>query len=122
MTEEPITDHQLKRRDLELRRQQLELERAKLFIEFAKFGFSGTLTAAVGGMVFVLALAILSALSSFKIDSWALVAMAVIIVLGSIAFGFLSLWQAPNIAARFRNMQIAITGGASDRSDANRTA
>jgi hypothetical protein len=82
---------------------ELEFQRAQLFVEFAKYGFYGTLTFAMVGAVLVLALACLSAFTSFKIDAW-LVAMSGIIAVGSIAFGYLSLWQAPNIIAKWQGL------------------
>jgi len=110
-----MTELELRERELELRRQELEFQRARLSVEFAKFGFSGTLAAAIVGVALILALAGLSAWTSFKIDGWALVAMAVVILVGATAFGFLSLWQAPSIAAKFgREMQIAISPAKKD--------
>ena len=94
--------------ELKLRQQELELERATLFIGFAKYGFAGTLTAALIGMVVLLGLAALNAFTAFKIETWGLVAIAAIILIGSIAFGFFSLWELPRIAARFQKTQFSI--------------
>jgi len=104
-----MTEQELRESELALRREGLNLQRARLFVEFAKFGFSGTLAAAIVGVALIFALAGLSAWTSFKIDGWALVAMAVVILVGATAFGFFSLWQAPSIAAKFgEKLQIAI--------------
>jgi lysylphosphatidylglycerol synthetase-like protein (DUF2156 family) len=94
--------------ELSIRQQELELERARLAIEFAKYGFAGTLTAALIGAAVILGLALLSAFTTFKIDTWGLVAIAVIILIGTVAFGFLSLWELPRIVAKFRGTQFSI--------------
>lgn len=92
--------------ELEIRVKELEFQRAKLFIEFAKFGFSGTLTAAIAGMLLVLALAVLSAFTKFTIDTRVLLVMVFGIVVGCIAFGYFSLWVVPRIAARIAGMDL----------------
>jgi hypothetical protein len=105
-----MTELELRERELELRRQDLELQRARLFVEFARFGFTGTLAAGIVGLALIFGLAALSASTSFKIDGWALVAMALVILVGVTTFGYLSLWQAPNLAAKFgREMQIRLS-------------
>jgi predicted phage tail protein len=96
-----MTQEQLRERELQQRREELEFQRVRLFVEFARFGFTGTLTAAIVGAALIFALAILSALTTFKIDGWALVAMGVIVLVGAATFVYLSLWHAPNIAAKF---------------------
>jgi hypothetical protein len=79
-------------------------------VEFARFGFAGTLAAGIAGLALIFGLAALSASTSFKIDGWALVAMAFAILVGVTTFGYLSLWQAPNLAAKFgREMQIGLS-------------
>lgn len=83
-------------------------ELAKLFVEFAKFGFYGTLVAALVGAGLILALACLSAWTPFKIDGWALVVIAAIVFLGTTAFGYLSLWQAPSIMAELGKQQMKL--------------
>jgi Zn-dependent protease with chaperone function len=93
---------------LSIRQQELELERAKLSVEFAKFGFAGTLSAGIIGLLVVLGLAALSAFTTFKIETWGLVAIAAIVLMGVVAFGFLSLWELPRIVARFQNTQFSI--------------
>jgi hypothetical protein len=56
MSDATLKEHEESKNDQqELRRQELELERTKLFIDFAKFGFGGTLTAAMGGRYWSLA-------------------------------------------------------------------
>ncbi len=91
-----------------VRQQELEIERARIAVEFAKYGFAGTLTAAAIGSAVILGLAILSAFTTFKIETWGLVAIAVIILIGTVAFGFLSLWELPRIVAKFRETQFSI--------------
>jgi hypothetical protein len=95
--------------------QDSEFERTKLFVEFAKFGFYGTLSFAIVGAVLIFGLACLSAWTSFKMDA-SLVVMAAIIAVGSVAFGFLSLWQAPSIAAKWgKDYEIAISAATRER-------
>jgi hypothetical protein len=101
-------EFELRERELELKRQELELERAKLFIDFAKFGFTGTLTAAIAGMGVLVALVVLAAFTAFKIETWALVFIACIIAVGCIAFGYFSLWQLPSIVARFQKAELTV--------------
>jgi hypothetical protein len=105
-----MTELELRERELELRREDLELQRARLFVEFARFGFAGTLTAGIAGLLLIFGLAALSASTAFKIDGWALVAIGFTILIGVTTFGYLSLWQAPNLAAKFgREMQIRLS-------------
>jgi hypothetical protein len=100
-----------------IRQQELELERARLAVEFAKYGFAGTLTAAVIGAAVILGLAILGAFAGLKIDTWGLVAIAAIILIGTVAFGYLSLWELPRIVAKFRGTQFSINPKAADHKD-----
>jgi hypothetical protein len=48
------------------------------------------------------------AITAFKLDMGALVAIAVTIMLGCIGFGFLSLWELPRIVARFQKIQFEV--------------
>jgi hypothetical protein len=109
---------------LSIRQQELELERTRLAIEFAKYGFAGTLTAAIVGAVVILGLAIISASTPFKIETWGLVAIAVVIMIGAVAFGYLSLWELPRVFARIKGLEFSVVGGqaqrAQDRADASR--
>ena len=73
-----------------------------------RYGFAGTLTAAAIGSAVILGLAMLSAFTTFKIETWGLVAIAVIVLIGTVAFGFLSLWELPRIVAKFRETQFSI--------------
>jgi hypothetical protein len=93
---------------MSIRQQELEIERARIAVEFAKYGFAGTLTAALVGSAVIMGLAILNAFTTFKIETWGLVAIAAIIMIGAVAFGFLSLWELPRIVAKFRNTQFSI--------------
>jgi hypothetical protein len=101
----------LKDKELDLRMQELAFERAKLSIEFAKYGFAGTLTAAIGGILLIFCLAVLSAFTSFKVDTWTIVMIAFSVLVGSVAFGYLSLWELPKIATRIQKEQIEIAFG-----------
>lgn len=56
-------DQEIELRKLRLAEQELELKRGQLAVEFAKFGFGGTLTVAIGGMILILALPIIDAFS-----------------------------------------------------------
>jgi len=105
MTAKP-DDVELQKAELELRREELTFQKTKLSIEFARFGFAGTLTAAIVGMVLIFGLAVLSGVTTFKIDTWAIVVMALVILVGSVAFGYLSLWELPKIVMRIENQQM----------------
>jgi hypothetical protein len=91
----------LRERELKLQEQQLMLEHKRLYVEFAKYGFRGTLTAAIIGLLVVVGLAALNAFSEAKFETWGLVAIAVVVLMGSVAFGYFSLWQLPKIAGKF---------------------
>src|SRR5262245_32614061 len=101
----------LKATELELKRQELEIRRAQLAVEFAKYGFGGTLAATVVGMLLLLALAALQAFTPFKLETWGYFGIAVLILLGSIAYGYLSLWSLPRIAAQLQGWQLAVGPG-----------
>jgi len=96
----------LRERELKLEEQKLLLEHKRLYVEFAKYGFAGTLTGAIIGLVVVIGLASLNAFAQAKIETWAIVAIAAIVLLGSVAFGYFSLWELPRIAGK-----IDSTGG-----------
>lgn len=96
----------LRHKEIDLKTQELQLARIKAFIDFAKFGFSGTLTGAILGMVLVASLAILQATTDFKLETWGYIALALIIVLACIAYGYFSLWALPSIVGKFRDMEI----------------
>jgi hypothetical protein len=107
--------------ELSIRKQELELEleRVRIFTEFAKYGFAGTLTAAIIGLVLILGLAALSAFTPFRIETWGLVSMAGMILIGTVAFGFLSLWELPRIVAKFGGL--GVTFNPNDRRESGRT-
>jgi len=115
-----LSASELKDKELELRRQELDLQRAKLFIEFAKYGFAGTLTAGLVGMGVLVGLAILNAFTTFKIETWGLVSIALIVLIGAIAFGFLSLWELPRIMARFQKMEMSFNSDVRTSDDLRR--
>jgi hypothetical protein len=91
---------QLQENQLLLDRERLYLEHARLRVEFAKFGFVGTLTASLSGLVVVVILAAFKIFGQANIETWGIVAIAVIILLGSVAFGYFSLWELPRITGR----------------------
>jgi hypothetical protein len=117
-----LTESEIKTKELDLQRQELDFQRTKLFIEFAKFGFAGTLTAAIVGMSLIFGLAVLNALTSYKIDAWVLIVMAVCILVGAVAFGYLSLWELPRIAARIQKMNLTVGGEKTDERGFNNSA
>lgn len=106
-----LTDAELRERELRLQEQQLELEQKKLYVEFAKYGFAGTLTASIIGLLAVVGLAALNAFTDAKIETWGIVAVAVIVLLGAIAFGYFSLWELPKIAGQFSKTKTGISLG-----------
>jgi len=105
----------LKYQELELRRQELAFRREQLFVDFAKYGFMGTLTAAIVGMAFLLFLAAISAFTPYKVDGFILFGMMFLLLIAALAFGYLSLWALPKIAARFKNLQLQVDPSESDR-------
>jgi Kef-type K+ transport system membrane component KefB len=66
-------------------------------------------------MVPILALAILSAFTTFKIDTWTLIAIAFVFLIGSIAFGYFSPWELPKVATRIQKQQMEFTLGTATR-------
>jgi predicted lipid-binding transport protein (Tim44 family) len=101
-------------RDSDARREELELERIRLFIDFAKFGFTGTLSGGIVGILLVFGLACLGAFTKFDITGWSLVGMSLIILIGVVAFGYFSLWEFPKIAAHIQQMQIEVDAAKKD--------
>jgi hypothetical protein len=106
-----MSDAQLQKKasDPVLLEREIELERARLSMEFARYGFAGTLTAAVLGIILILSLAVLNAFTTFKIETWGLVAISGMVFAGSVAFGYLSLWRIPKVLAKFRGTEITIS-------------
>ncbi|NKB64393.1 MAG: hypothetical protein GKR95_20515 [Gammaproteobacteria bacterium] len=86
-----------------------QIEQLEKLIEFAKFGFRGTLSAGISGMVLVLLLAILDAFTGFDITSEALVLITLIVALGTVAFGYFSLRKAPTIDFRMKDGEVIAT-------------
>jgi hypothetical protein len=101
----------LREKELKLEEQKLLLEHKRLYVEFAKYGFAGTLTGAIIGLVTVVGLAALNAFTEAKIATWAIVAIAAIVLLGSVAFGYFSLWELPRIAGKFTPTGVDVTAG-----------
>lgn len=90
----------LRERELKLQEQQLLLEHKRLYVEFAKYGFAGTLTGAIVGLLVVVGLAVLNAFTEAKLETWGLVAIAVVVLMGSVAFGYFSLGKLPKLAGK----------------------
>src|SRR5262245_52846174 len=65
-----------------------DLQKTAMLLEFAKFGFTGTLAAGLSGMALILCLAVLDAFTEFEISTWGLVAIALIVLAGGVAFGY----------------------------------
>ncbi len=101
----------LREKELKLEEQKLLLEQKRLFVEFAKYGFAGTLTAAIIGLVTVVGLAALNAFTEAKIATWAIVAIAAIVLLGSVAFGYFSLWELPKIFGKINATGVDFAAG-----------
>jgi hypothetical protein len=98
---------ELELRKIKLQEQELEFKRAQLDVEFAKFGFSGTLTAGIGGMVLILALAIIDAVSSdFTYGTYGVVGTAICVVLGALGFGAFSHRQRVNLLGKWGDKSI----------------
>ena len=95
-------------RKLEL---QLELERTRVQVDFARFGFRGTLAGGIICVTAILALACLKAFAHLAISDSALVGLAVLFVAATVAFGYFSLWRAPNIVARLGKTQLSMRSG-----------
>jgi len=91
--------------------QKAAIKRAEMAIDFAKFGFRGTLSAAFGGMVLVLALAAFEAWTPFKLGPWGFVGISFILLIGCLIFGYLSLWSLPKVAARLMKMELFLSPG-----------
>ena len=105
------TELTLRERELKLEEQKLALEHTRLYVEFAKYGFAGTLTVAIGGLLLEFGLAVINAITPAKIDTWVFVAVAVVVLLGSIAFGYFSLWELPRIAGKLNPKGVDFTAG-----------
>ena len=104
-----LTEAELKKAELDLEREKLNFERTKAFIEFAKFGFAGTLTAAIAGIFLIFGLATLTAFSkTFNVSETVLIVMSVVILIGAVAFGYLSLWQLPKIAIHIQKISASV--------------
>jgi hypothetical protein len=106
-----LTETQLRKEELTLEKQRLALEYTRLYIEFAKFGFGGTLTIAIAGLITILGLAALNVFTQAKIESWVIFGIAAFILIGSIAFGYLSLWELPRIVTKVNRTGTDITLG-----------
>lgn len=101
----------LREKELKLEEQKLLLEHKRLYLEFAKYGFAGTLTAAIIGLLVVVGLAALNAFADAKIATWAIVAVAAIVLLGSVAFGYFSLGELPKIAGKVGPTGVDVRAG-----------
>jgi hypothetical protein len=84
-------------------------EQAQMAYEFAKFGFAGTLYGAFGGMVLLLAFAMLQAFTDFKLETYGYVGIAVAIALCVVAYGFLSHRTMPEITVKSGDKSVTIS-------------
>ena len=99
----------IEERQIRIKEQELEIRRAQLAVEFAKYGFAGTLTGAIGGMILVLSLAIIDAYSSdFAFGANGVIWTSVCITLGVVVFGALSLYQPIRVLAELGKIKIGI--------------
>jgi len=102
-----MTPDEIKMREFKLQEQELELKRAQLAVEFAKYGFAGTLIAAIVGMMLVLALAVIDATSpDFSFGVKGVTITLACLVVSCVAFGAFSLWQPVKILAKFGKMSL----------------
>ncbi len=92
----------------ELEKANAELRRTIELLDFARFGFKGTLFAGVCGMVFILSLAVLEALTDFVIGPLGLIGLALVVLAGAIAFGYFSLRHLPKVELDIKNQRLAI--------------
>ena len=103
------TTYDIDLRKLQLQEQEFEYKRAQLAVEFAKYGFTGTLTAAIGGLILILALAIIDAVSSeFTFGMYGVLGTSALLVAATLGFGAFSLWQPIKILAKFGNMSLGV--------------
>lgn len=98
-----------------MQEQQLLLEHKRLYVEFAKYGFAGTLAAAIIGLLVVVGLAVLNAFTQAKFETWGIVAIAVVVLIGSVAFGYFSLWELPKIAGKLSQKGTDFTVGSAKK-------
>ena len=103
-----LSDLDFRAHEKKIRQQELDIKRAQLAVDFAKYGFAGTLTAALSGMVLITALAVLEALTDFQLGDLGFVSIGFMIFVGCVAFGYLSLWSFPKIVARFLKWEMSV--------------
>jgi hypothetical protein len=104
-----IPESDLESRKSRLQEQELEYKRAQLAIDFAKFGFAGTLAAGFGGLILILALAIIDAASTdFTFGVYGVLGTSALLVAGTLGFGAFSLWQPIKILAKFGKMSLGV--------------
>jgi Kef-type K+ transport system membrane component KefB len=106
-----LTETQLRAEELRLEAQRLALEHKRLYVEFAKFGFAGTLTAAIAGLITILGLAALNTFTQTKIETWGIVVIATLICVATVAFGYFSLWELPKIVTKVSQTGTDLTVG-----------
>ncbi|QDU21773.1 hypothetical protein ETAA1_37460 [Urbifossiella limnaea] len=104
----------VKERQIRLKELEHELEMKRLNADFARFGFTGTLAAAIVGLLVVLAMVITNAFATSKIETWIIAIVAAAVLLGAVAFGYFSLWELPRITGK-----IDKTGGGISAGSAN---
>ena len=89
----------LSNQEFELRKLEIEITKRAQEIEFAKFGFRGTLAAAIFGMGTFIVLVGIQAYTGKEIHHWVLLGYTAALGIGCIIFGCLSLWVVPSVAA-----------------------
>ncbi|EAQ80679.1 hypothetical protein, partial [Blastopirellula marina] len=104
-------------RKLRLQEQELELRRGELAIEFAKYGFYGTLSAGICGMLMVLSLSIIDAVSSdFTFGFYGVIGTTLSISIPCVAFGAFSLFHSVRILGHFGKIKIGVDTSSEKRS------
>lgn len=100
--------------DVALEIKRIGLGCTRLAFNFAKCGFTGVLVRAVLGLLTILGLAALNSYADAKIETWAIVAVGVLVLIGEVALGYFSLWKLLNIVAAIGGKQLGITSGLPD--------
>ena len=61
------------------------------------------------GMFLILLLALINAFAETKIETWGLVALGFMVLIGTVAFGYFSLGKLPNLPAQIRDMRFSFS-------------
>jgi hypothetical protein len=90
-----------------IRQEELDLERMRISTLALKHGFIGSLCSATIGLAFSLGLAFLSTFTSFKIETWGIVALGLVTLAGILPIYFF-LWESRQTAARHRTSRLLV--------------